>query len=159
MKHARRLPWLMCMWMANSRYYHCWTLTPSSKQLFSFSFKCHFPFSTFKSSFYLFSHSLSFIIIIIHTIYQKHFSFNTNLPPTPQFTASFFPSIFILLFSYIFILFSYCVQQTVKAKEHKTSCERYIELKMENNKFIVKHERMRVGESGCGVFFRKGEFI
>jgi hypothetical protein len=30
------------------------------------------------------------------------------------------------------------VQQTVKAKEQKTSCERYIELKMENNKFIVR---------------------
>ena len=39
------------------------------------------------------------------------------------------------------------VQQTVKAKEQKTSCERYIELKMENNKFIVrkrmKNERER----------------
>ena len=135
--------------MANSRYYHCWTLTPSSS-CSAFHLNAIFlsrllnlpPFSLF----YHHHHS--------HYI-PKHFSFNTTSSHT-----SFFPSIFILLFSYIFILFSYCVQQTVKAKEHKTSCERYIELKMENNKFIVKHERMREWERQAVVFlstiFRKG---
>jgi hypothetical protein len=49
------------------------------------------------------------------------------------------------------VLLRIYTQQTVKAKEHKTSCERYIELKMENNKFIVSEGRSgKAAESGVG---------
>jgi hypothetical protein len=55
------------------------------------------------------------------------------------------------IYNIFYVLLRIYTQQTVKAKEHKTSCERYIELKMENNKFIVSEGRSgKAAESGVG---------
>jgi hypothetical protein len=88
------------------------------------------PFSYFRNPI-----SKSLLTLPYNTLYLSALSlFIIIIPPPPP------PLLFC----------SYCVQQTVKAKEHKTSCERYIELKMENNKFIVRHgrERERKKEGG-----------